>query len=102
MAADPPVENRRRRDDLVAIYEEPNVRIMEAKALTCSVRRSEPASCRSRRLDQLTEAVDTVRNPPAFRRRESWLVELPRENRRLAPVDHVVCHPSANPVPVSA
>jgi formate dehydrogenase major subunit len=30
-------------NDLVAISEEPNVRIMEAKALTCSVRRSEPA-----------------------------------------------------------
>jgi formate dehydrogenase major subunit len=29
-------------NDLVAISEEPNVRIMEAKALTCSVRRSEP------------------------------------------------------------
>jgi formate dehydrogenase major subunit len=31
-------------NDLVAISEEPNVRIMEAKALTCSVRRSEPAA----------------------------------------------------------
>jgi formate dehydrogenase major subunit len=30
-------------NDLVAISEEPNVRIMESKALTCSVRRSEPA-----------------------------------------------------------
>jgi formate dehydrogenase major subunit len=30
-------------NDLVAISEEPNVRIMEAKALTCSVRKSEPA-----------------------------------------------------------
>ncbi len=30
-------------NDLVAISEEPNVRIMEAKALTCNVRRSEPA-----------------------------------------------------------
>jgi len=29
-------------NDLVAISEEPNVRIMESKALTCSVRRSEP------------------------------------------------------------
>jgi formate dehydrogenase major subunit len=29
-------------NDLVAISEEPNVRIMEAKALTCSVRKSEP------------------------------------------------------------
>jgi len=29
-------------NDLIAISEEPNVRIMEAKALTCSVRRSEP------------------------------------------------------------
>ena len=29
-------------NDLMAISEEPNVRIMEAKALTCSVRRSEP------------------------------------------------------------
>jgi hypothetical protein len=27
----------------VAISEEPNVKIMEAKAMTCSVRRSEPA-----------------------------------------------------------
>jgi formate dehydrogenase major subunit len=32
-------------NDLVAISEEPNVRIMEAKALTCSVRKSEPAEC---------------------------------------------------------
>ncbi len=31
-------------NDLVAISEEPNVRIMEAKALTCSVRKSEPAA----------------------------------------------------------
>src|SRR5213075_3209094 len=31
-------------NDLVAISEEPNVRIMEAKALTCSVRRSVPPS----------------------------------------------------------
>jgi formate dehydrogenase major subunit len=31
-------------NDLVAISEEPNVRIMESKALTCSVRRSEPAA----------------------------------------------------------
>jgi formate dehydrogenase major subunit len=31
-------------NDLVAISEEPNVRIMEAKALTCSVRKSEPAT----------------------------------------------------------
>ena len=30
-------------NDLVAISEEPNVRIMESKALTCSVRKSEPA-----------------------------------------------------------
>ncbi len=30
-------------NDLVAISEEPNVRIMEAKAMTCSVRKSEPA-----------------------------------------------------------
>jgi len=30
-------------NDLVAISEEPNVRIMEAKALTCCVRKSEPA-----------------------------------------------------------
>jgi len=30
-------------NDLLAISEEPNVRIMESKALTCSVRRSEPA-----------------------------------------------------------
>ncbi len=30
-------------NDLVAISEEPNVRIMETKALTCSVRKSEPA-----------------------------------------------------------
>ncbi len=30
-------------NDLVAISEEPNVRIMESKALTCAVRRSEPA-----------------------------------------------------------
>jgi formate dehydrogenase major subunit len=29
-------------NDLIAISEEPNVRIMESKALTCSVRRSEP------------------------------------------------------------
>ncbi len=29
-------------NDLIAISEEPNVRIMEAKALTCSVRKSEP------------------------------------------------------------
>jgi formate dehydrogenase major subunit len=31
-------------NDLVAISEEPNVRIMEAKALTCNVRKSEPAA----------------------------------------------------------
>jgi len=31
-------------NDLVAISEEPNVRIMESKALTCSVRKSEPAA----------------------------------------------------------
>jgi formate dehydrogenase major subunit len=31
-------------NDLVAISEEPNVRIMEAKALTCSVRKSDPAA----------------------------------------------------------
>jgi formate dehydrogenase major subunit len=31
-------------NDLVAISEEPNVKIMEAKALTCSVRKSEPAA----------------------------------------------------------
>lgn len=30
-------------NDLIAISEEPNVRIMEAKALTCSVRKSQPA-----------------------------------------------------------
>jgi formate dehydrogenase major subunit len=30
-------------NDLLAISEEPNVRIMESKALTCSVRKSEPA-----------------------------------------------------------
>jgi formate dehydrogenase major subunit len=29
-------------NDLIAISEEPNVRIMESKALTCSVRRSQP------------------------------------------------------------
>jgi formate dehydrogenase major subunit len=31
-------------NDLVAISEEPNVRIMESKALTCSVRKSDPAA----------------------------------------------------------